>query len=160
MHLSSYFKTISYSSSIKMRLRIYLFPVILLFLLSLSGCINRKGAQVTAGIDLKQFHKFYVVKFGPDNRGINRLIMDELLKRGFEASTGLVNIRPKDVGAIVTYQDKWKWDMTMYMIELKIFFREPETQKLLASGESYHSSFSRNSPEEMVSEVLSNIFSK
>ncbi|HEY5691625.1 MAG TPA: hypothetical protein VIS49_09225 [Cyclobacteriaceae bacterium] len=86
--------------------------------------------------------------------------MDELSKRGFKASTGLVNLAPKDVDAIVTYQDKWQWELTMYMIELKIFFREPETQNLLASGQSYHSSLSRNSPEEMVSEVLSNIFSK
>ena len=46
----------------------------------------------------------------------------------------------------------------MYMIKLKVFMHEPKTQKLLAKGESYHTSLTRKSPEEMVSEVLSNIF--
>lgn len=144
-----------------MRISLYLFPVIFLFLLSLSGCaLNRETAQVTPGIDFEQFNKFYVVKFRPDNRGINRLIMDQLLRMAFEANTGSEILAPKDVDVIVTYQDKWKRDITMYMVELKIFFREPETQKLLALGKSYHTSLSRKSPEEMVSEVLSNIFSK
>ena len=146
-----------------MKARKYLTIVMLLYLLtvtSLNGCINRQSAQITPGIVFTQFNKFYVVKFGPDKRGINRLIMDQLQIMGYEANTGSESLAPKDVGVIVTYQDYWRWDITMYMIELKIFFREPETQKLLALGNSYHTSLTRKSSEEMVSEVLSNIFSK
>ena len=109
-------------------------------------------------LDLTQVRNFYVVRFAPDSRGINRLIADELTKRGFEASTGPEDSGPKGADAIVTYQDRWQWDVTMYMLELRIFVRQPQTGTLLAVGNSHHTSLSRKSPEEMVAEVLSNIF--
>lgn len=127
----------------------------------LQGCAtNRESASVSPDVDLSQFRKFHVVKFAPDGRGVNELIATELGKRGFKASTGTDATAPKDADAIVTYQDKWRWDLTMYMLELRIVVREPGTDKLLAMGNSHHTSLSRRSPEEMVAEVLSGIFKK
>jgi hypothetical protein len=128
---------------------------------AIQGCaINREMAAVTPDVELAHLKKFYVVKFDPDGRGINTLIMAELGRMGFDAATGLEAAAPKTVDAIVTYRDKWQWDITMYMIELRIFIREPATQILLATGTSYHTSLTRKSPEEMVAEVLANIFAK
>jgi hypothetical protein len=62
------------------------------------------------------------------------------------------------VDAIVTYVDKWFWDITMYMLELTITLRDPKTDFPLATGNSYHTSMTRKSPEGMVDEVLTNIF--
>ena len=59
----------------------------------------------------------------------------------------------------VTYADKWVWDITMYMVELSINLRDPKTGFPLATGNSFHTSMSRKSPDEMVDEVLHNIFS-
>ena len=53
-----------------------------------------------------------------------------------------------------TYKDKWMWDITMYMIELTITFREPGTDYPLAEGNSYHTSLTRKSPEEMVDDKM------
>jgi len=130
----------------------------LLTFISLTGCANLATGRVTPGVDIHQFNKFYVVKFKPDGRGINNLIRDELQMMGYEVKTGPENKVPEDAEVIVTYRDNWMWDITMYMIKLNIFILEPKTQKLLASGKSYHTSLTRKSPEEMVSEVLSNIF--
>ena len=58
---------------------------------------------------------------------------------------------------MVTYVDKWMWDITMYLIELTITFRDPETRAAVGSGNSYHTSLTRLSPEEMVAEVIDNI---
>lgn len=128
---------------------------------ALPGCaINRQSASVSPDSDLSSLKTIYVVKFAPDGRGINDLIAAELRKRGFEASTGADGAAPETADAIVTYQDRWQWDMSMYMIELKIYMREPRTDKLLAFGNSFHTSLSRRSPEEMVAEVLSSIFKK
>lgn len=125
----------------------------------LQGCaVNRESASTSPDVDLSHLKKFYVVKFAPDQRGVNMLIANELNKLGFEASTGLDVDTPKDVDAVVTYEDKWMWDMTMYMIGLKIYVREPWTDRLLAVGHSYHTSLTRKSPPEMVAEVLTNIF--
>ena len=137
---------------------------LLLFLLmtvALQGCaINRASASVSPDVNVSGLKKFYVVKFAPDGRGINNLIALELTRMGFQASTGLDISVPKDVDAVVTYRDKWQWDITMYMIELRIVMREPQSDKLLAMANSFHTSLTRKTPEEMVAEALTNIFSK
>lgn len=125
----------------------------------LPGCaINREGASVSPDADLSQIRKFHVVRFAPDERGIEAVIAGALRKRGLEASSGSEDAAPRDVQALVTYQDRWRWDITMYMLELKIYVREPQTGRLLAMGSSHHTSLSRRTPEEMASEVLANIF--
>jgi hypothetical protein len=75
---------------------------------------------------------------------------------GYTVSTG--DDTPSSVDVVVTYKDKWMWDITMYMIELTVTIRDSKTNFPLASGNSYHTSLTRKSPEEMVSEVIDNIF--
>lgn len=126
---------------------------------TLVGCaVNREGASVSPETDLSGFKAYYVVRFAPDERGIEDVIAAALRKRGLRASSGRESDAPGDAQVLVTYQDKWTWDITMYMIELKVYFREPETGRLLAMGTSRHTSLSRRSPEEMAAEVLANIF--
>jgi len=128
--------------------------------IALQGCaINRQSASVSPDVDLTQLKTFYVVKIPADERRIDQLISVELGKRGVRASSGPADAAPADIDAIVSYEDHWMWDITMYMLELKVFIRAPRTEVLLASGASYHTSLTRKSPEEMVAEVLSNIFS-
>jgi hypothetical protein len=135
------------------------FFLCLLLCTALQGCtINRERASVSPDVDLANYKKFYVAKFAPDKRGINNLIATELNTMGLEASTGLESLAPKDVDAIVTYRDRWQWDITMYMIELRVFIRDPQTNTLIAVGNSFHTSLSRKAPEAMVAEVLANIF--
>jgi len=139
--------------------------LVLLFCLAvvaaILGCAtNRETAAITPNMEVASLKRFYVAKFDPDERGVNELIMTELRRMGFDATTGPEASAPKNVDAIITYRDKWWWDITMYMIELRIFVREPETQTLLAMGNSYHTSLTRMSPQEMVAQVLANIFAK
>ncbi len=134
--------------------------VFFLIMISLTaGCaVNRATATWDPSADSTNIQSFYVIKLGPDERGINGLIADKLVTMGYKAITGLgVNI-PSDVDVVVDYKDRWQWDITMYMLELTITFREPGTDIPLASGNSFHTSLTRKSPEEMVGEVLGNIF--
>lgn len=127
----------------------------------LSGCaINRESANITQGVDLKQLNNFYVVKFGPDEHSVNDAIRDRLIAMGYTASTGTDKKPSRKVDAIVTYRDKWMWDLAMYMLELTITLRNPDTEFPMAVGNSYHTSLTRKSTEEMVEEVLRNIFAK
>ncbi len=132
---------------------------VFIFILSLSGCaVNRATSQTTPGTDLSALNEYYVVKLKPDGRGINKLISNGLNELGHPTTTGPEESAPENADAIVTYKDKWVWDLTMYMIELTITFREPGTGFPLAEGNSFHTSLTRKSPEEMVDEVLTNIF--
>jgi hypothetical protein len=133
----------------------------LLALASLAACsVNRETAEITPGVNLSTVKSFYVVKFDPDERGINGLIANQLTAMGYAATTGPEADKPKTVDAIVTYRDKWMWDMTMYMLELDVTLRNAASNYPMAVGNSYHTSLSRKSPEDMVKEVLSNIFNK
>ena len=128
-------------------------------LLSLgSGCaINRATAKRVGDANLSKIKKIYVVKFEPDKRYLNKMMADQFVKMGYEATTGPESETPKGVDAVATYRDKWMWDITNYMIELTITLREPDTQMQLAIGNSYHTSLTRKSPEEMVKEVVTNL---
>lgn len=126
----------------------------------LTGCaVNRETSSVTPNVEVTTLKKFYVARFEPDQRGINQLIAAELRRKGFEVSTGHEADAPRTVDAIVTYRDKWQWDITMYMIELTVYIREPGTQNMLATANSFHTSVTRKTPDEMVAEVLNNVFS-
>ncbi len=129
-----------------------------LLLLILAGCANREGATITPGADLSRLRSFHVVKFEPDERGIERLIAAELRSLGYTAGSGPEAAKPADVDAVVTYSDRWMWDFTMYMLSLDITLRDGRTGFPMAVGQSMHASLTRKSPEEMVREVLGNIF--
>ena len=126
-------------------------------LLLVSGCA-KLTSSVPPGTDLGKLNSFYVVRHDRDGRGINQMISDELSKRGFQVTTGPDSSRPKIVDAIVTYEDRWQWDITMYMLSLTISFRHPETNAFLASAQSYRPSIERKEPREMAKEVIDEIF--
>jgi hypothetical protein len=125
-----------------------------------SGCaVNRATATVSPDTDLTKVKTYYVVQQPKDQRGIERLISDNLAARGFSAKSGPeTSTVPPAVDAVVTYVDKWMWDITMYMLELTVTVRNPANNFPMATANSYHTSLTRKSPPEMVDEVLTNIF--
>lgn len=133
--------------------------VILGFVTSLTaGCaINRATATVDPSANLSAMKTMYVKKFADDNANTNVLIADKLRSKGVSVTTGS-EAPPSDVDAVVTYVDKWMWDITMYMLELTITIRDPKTDFPLASGNSFHTSLTRLSPKEMANEVVDNIY--
>lgn len=132
-----------------------------LVLASATGCaVNRTSATVNPDLDLNKVKRFYVVKNDTDSRGTDKLIADRLTKLGYTATNGPQQPAPYNADVVVTYTDKWMWDITMYMLELSINFRTPDTGFPLATGNSLHTSLTRKSPEEMVEEVLTSMFDK
>jgi len=129
--------------------------VLFTILALLNGCaVNKATATVDQTTDLSTLKVFYVKKYEEDTRDTNLLITNKLEGMGFEVSENV-----SDVDALITYVDKWWWDITMYMLELTVTIRDPKTDFPLASGHSLHTSLTRKSPEDMVDEVLTNIFS-
>jgi hypothetical protein len=136
-----------------------LIPLVGMLALS-SGCaVNRATANVSPDADIGRVKSFYVVKAQGDDRAIDKLITDNLQKRGFRVTGGpQPATTPAGTDAVVTYIDKWMWDITMYMLELTVQFRDPKTNYPMATGNSLHTSMSRLAPPQMVDEVLTNIF--
>ena len=123
-----------------------------------SGCaVNRATATVDPKTDLTKLKTMYVKKIPEDDGGTNVLIVDKLATKGVTATTG-EGPAPAGIDAIVTYVDRWMWDITMYMLELTVTLRDPKNNLPLASGNSFHTSLTRLSPKEMVNEVIDNIY--
>ena len=134
--------------------------LVLFVLLLTTGCASSLQAKKMPGTDLSKLKTFYVQKLAADGRGIEQVIANQLTYMGFTAASGAGETPSSPVDAIVTYQDKWMWDITMYMLQLSIQLRDPQTRMVLAIGDSMRTSLIRKSPEGMVDEVLTEIFKK
>lgn len=122
----------------------------------LTGCANRATAKVDPSADLQSIKTVHVVKIPEENANLSTLIADRLRTQGYQVSTG--TDKPGNVDALVTYVDRWMWDITMYLLELTVTIRDSKNEFPLATGNSMHTSLTRLSPKEMVDEVLGNIF--
>ncbi len=132
---------------------------LLLAIFVLTGCskaIVRSDSDPNTNLGLLK--TFYVQKFSEDNRGLEKIIAKTLNGYGFQATDGTTAMPTTPVDALVTYKDRWMWDITMYLLEINVEFRKPDTNFLFASGNSYRTSLVRKSPEEMIDEVLRSIF--
>lgn len=134
--------------------KIFFTIFIVTILIFTSGCANR--ATATPYKETAKLNSIFVKKLSADKNNIDQLIVDKFKSMGYKATSGAV-VTP-DADVVVTYIDKWMWDITMYMLELTVVVREPETDFPLATGNSMHTSLTRKSPEEMVDEVINNIF--
>lgn len=122
-----------------------------------TGCaVNRATANVDPSANLSSLKTMYVKRVTEDDNTY-KLVADKLRTKGVTVSTG-TEAAPSGVDAVVTYIDKWMWDITMYMLELTITIRDPKTDFPLATGNSFHTSLTRLSPTEMVNEVVDNIY--
>ena len=122
-----------------------------------TGCaVNRATGSVDPSANLSSLKTMYVKQVENDDNTYN-LIAEKLRSKGLTVTTG-TGAPTSNVDAVVTYIDKWMWDITMYMLELTITIRDPKTDYPLATGNSFHTSLTRLSPKEMVNEVVDNIY--
>lgn len=134
---------------------------LLIFLLMATfalGCVSTFSHKITPGTDLTGYRTFYLEHLPADKRMINLVIKGEMEKLGLATTTGPASAAPKDVDVTVTYEDRWMWDMTMYMLSLKIDLYHASTKVLLATGQTSYSSLIRKSPEFMAREILEAVF--
>jgi len=123
----------------------------------LTACATSQSARAP-GTDLHQLKSFYVARLPADERGIEKLISSRLNTLGYQCTSGDEATPASPVDAVVTYQDRWMWDITMYMIKLDIQIRDGHSGAILANGEVVRPSLQRKSPEGMVEETLGVIF--
>lgn len=129
----------------------------LLPLLLLAACATETASRAP-DTDLSRLKTFYVVRLPADHHGIQELICARLQQLGYRSTWGDARTPPSPVDAIVTYQDRWMWDITMYMIRLDVQVRDGGTGAILAYGEVQRPSLERKSPQGMVEQTLGELF--
>jgi len=123
----------------------------------LGACASVESARAPDA-NVHKLKSFYVVRVPEDERGIEKLIAARLEKMGLAASSGDADRPAEPVDAIVTYQDRWMWDITMYMIKLSVQLHDPQSGAVIARAEATRPSLQRKSPQGMVEEVLGELF--
>jgi hypothetical protein len=121
--------------------------------LLLSACATVNSSKAPDA-NLKRLKTFYVARLPADERGIEKLFATRLQQMGYPSTSGDAQTPPSKVDAVLTYQDRWMWDITMYMIRLDVQIRDGESGAILATGQVMRPSLQRKSPEGMVEEVL------
>ena len=131
--------------------------ICLMFVLTGCSYVNISSIRMP-GTEMQTLKKFYVKKRSTDKRGIDLMIRDQLIAMGFEAVTGKVNYEPEEFDAIVTYTDRWMWDMANYLLQLTIYIKNTDTGYIGSAGKSFRTSLDRKPPEYMAKEILEEVF--
>ncbi|WP_372880605.1 hypothetical protein [Psychromonas sp.] len=122
---------------------------------AMAGCSTHLKATMSPGRSLNDgLDNVYVQHFSPDKRNLNYIIADKLTQLGYPANPLDSNDIPDNANIIITYVDNWQWDITNYLIKIKIDFRDAESKQLVITGESFRTSLARKTPEFMIQEAL------
>jgi hypothetical protein len=123
-----------------------------------SGCaVNRAEGTLMPDADLSKVKSIYVVHEKTDNHAIDETLKAAFEKRGYAVTLGPEMPPPYPADASVTYVDKWMWDITMYMLELRLTMHEGKSDFPLATADSLHTSLARKSQPEMVDEAVTHM---
>lgn len=129
-----------------------------LFLFS-QGCASgaARYAGELPGSRLGEMRTFYVQHQEGDPRDIHLAIADELRTFGVDVDAG--KGAPKgDYDGIVTYVDRYTWDMTMYCIQLTLYIQDTQTGYVTATGWSWRPTTVRKTPKGHARIILGELF--
>jgi len=107
-----------------MHFKLFLQLFISCALILTSGCASKLTANITPDANTDDLGNIYVARFEPDKRNLNAIIAEELNLLGYNAESGEINDKPNNTDTLVTYTDRWMWDITMYMIAIDMQFFE------------------------------------
>jgi hypothetical protein len=126
--------------------------------LLLSSCVTSLKTVQTPGTSLAGKKVFYVERHPEEDWGYHQMIADEMCMMGYTASAGEPYKAPANAEAIVTYDDKWHWDMSPYLLELNLRVLDPKTRSLIVKTRNYRTSLARRNPKTMAQEALRSTF--
>jgi hypothetical protein len=119
----------------------------LTFAVLASACSTGAGryAGTLPGSRFHEMKRFYVQKASEDDRGLHEIIRDEMVRIGIDADAG-EGEPAGEYDAVVTYIDRWSWDVTTFCMQLTIYVRGSRARRMQhdAAGE-WHAGFKARS---------------
>ena len=115
-----------------MRFRLAL-PLAALFLVSCSF-VSLSGFQLPQ--EDRTGKSFFVRHQPNDQRRLDHVLAEALRSRGFE----VVDEPGQSSDYVVSYIDKWYWDMRTYLVDFRVDIRDAESNILLGTGRSFQTS--------------------
>lgn len=130
----------------------------LAFALLLTGCVTNVSGYRVPGVNMSELQTLVLVPKADSEEGrqLEGLVADEFRRRGF----AVLNARPENGGeglAIVEYSAAWQWDITTYLLELRVALYETDSPLLIAQAQSHQSSLARRPVEEIVARTVAEL---
>lgn len=132
--------------------------ILALFSLVMSACSTALKIEPVSAQFKSPDLIYFVENHGQDKRRLDQIIVTELHKQGLNATSGYKADRPARFDILVVYEDRWTWDMSNYLIHMRIDLRSPKTNILLGTGSSYQTSLARKPEEEVISDIITGMF--
>jgi hypothetical protein len=114
--------------------------VMLLVVGLLAGCVGTTTGQLNLAPDAARQATYFVELHDKDARNLAATIAERMQVRGLRAVSGTSAQRSPEAQYVVTYTDRWMWDMRMYLFDLRIDLRDAGTQSIVGYGQSMQSS--------------------
>lgn len=130
-------------------------PLFLALLALLAGCTSLSTRKAA---DLSRLKRFYVEQRLSDSHRLDEQIAAELRALGYDATAGVLTMKPDGIDAIVSYEDRYAWDFKSYLIEMHLAIRDGHTDKLLAFGDYHQAKITTKSPAEVIHLILFPLF--
>jgi hypothetical protein len=126
----------------------------------LGACVGSTSGQISIPQDQVEGSVFFVERHDKDGRDLASSIAEALRSRGLSASSGTSDQRPGDLDFVVTYVDRWNWDMRMYLSDLRIELRDPIDSSLMGYGQSSQSSLKAmgKSHDDVIAAAVAELF--
>jgi hypothetical protein len=106
----------------------------------LGGCVANTAGQMTLTRDLYSQATYFVEHQPKDTHDLDAIIAERMRARGLKATSGSAGGEKPEHDYVVTYTDKWMWDMRMYLWDLRIDVRDAKDNSIVGFGQSMQSS--------------------
>jgi hypothetical protein len=129
-------------------------------LVFLAGCVGNATGQLSLPKEQVRASSYFVQRHDRDSRDLAATIAQAMRARGLNATSGTAPDKPADVAYVLTYTDKWMWDMRMYLHDLRIDLRDNRDQSIVGYGQSMQSSLKAmgQTHEDVVNRALDSLF--
>jgi hypothetical protein len=136
------------------------FLAIATFALLISACSTTQSISMAKQSPTKQITSVAHVADDGNSPEMDRHIESALLKEGLTLRAKLPagTATAKDVDALVSYVDVWRWDVVMYLKNLTVRVRDAGTGDLIASAEWTESHFHQFRGDAGVKQVVEKLF--
>jgi len=131
--------------------------LVLLAVLGLATACASFSSWIDPKAHFQTRQHFYVESELADGQKLHEVIAAELRAMGYNASSGFLTMMPKGTDTIVSFQSRWTWDFTTYLIELDVQMRDAKTGKILATVYYHRPGVGGTSTEALINRVLTEI---
>ncbi|NOX69975.1 MAG: hypothetical protein GXP15_12360 [Gammaproteobacteria bacterium] len=128
--------------------------------LILFGCSTNVSRFQMPGTDLSHLRTFYVRPPADDAATLElyAFIKTDLEERGFRVVRINDNTVYGEAGARFDIKADWHWDLTPYLLELRVAIYDPADNTLIAQAQSLQSSLVRKRNETVVRRAIAILF--